>query len=172
MKPSVGSAPAQEKREEPQETRIDAGHPHRQLSYVFTTRAALDGPVDLQKESADFEVASIFPDDETQFKTMDFSAFRLRTSHPVDEETVVYGDTVTLTQDGETVPAYLRVDGRHISIDPQNELSSGSDVTLELSNGVQNLYGEELAGGFTRTFSPRNTKPRETLVQEAAQIYV
>ncbi|HAJ42103.1 MAG TPA: hypothetical protein DCM00_05510, partial [Alcanivorax sp.] len=57
---------------------------------------------------------------------------------------------------------------RHISIDPQNELSSGSDVTLELSNGVQNLYGEELAGGFTRTFSPRNTKPRVTLVQEAA----
>ncbi|MBD3649930.1 MAG: Ig-like domain-containing protein, partial [Alcanivorax sp.] len=137
-------------------------------SVDFKTRAALEGkPRALRQLSDTFEVASVSPDgDDLPF--LDFSSVNLVMTQPLDRQTVVYGDTVTLTQDGETVPAYLRVDGRHISIDPQNELSSGSDVTLELSNGVQNLYGEELAGGFTRTFSPRNTKPRETLVQEAA----
>ncbi len=137
-------------------------------SVDFKTRAALEGkPRALRQLSDSFEVASVSPDgDDLPF--LDFSSVNLVMTQPLDRQTVVYGDTVTLTQDGETVPAYLRVDGRHISIDPQNELSSGSDVTLELSNGVQNLYGEELAGGFTRTFSPRNTKPRETLVQEAA----
>ena len=137
-------------------------------SVDFKTRAALEGkPRALRQLSDTFEVASVSPDgDDLPF--LDFSSVNLVMTQPLDRQTVVYGDTVTLTQGGETVPAYLRVDGRHISIDPQNELSSGSDVTLELSNGVQNLYGEELAGGFTRTFSPRNTKPRETLVQEAA----
>ncbi len=137
-------------------------------SVDFKTRAALEGkPRALRQLSDSFGVASVSPDgDDLPF--LDFSSVNLVMTQPLDRQTVVYGDTVTLTQDGETVPAYLRVDGRHISIDPQNELSSGSDVTLELSNGVQNLYGEELAGGFTRTFSPRNTKPRVTLVQEAA----
>ncbi|MGB1409326.1 Ig-like domain-containing protein, partial [Alloalcanivorax venustensis] len=137
-------------------------------SVDFKTRAALEGkPRALRQLSDTFEVASVSPDG-ADLPFLDFSSVNLVMTQPLDRQTVVYGDTVTLTQDGQTVPAYLRVDGRHISIDPQNELSSGSDVTLELSNGVQNLYGEELAGGFTRTFSPRNTKPRETLVQEAA----
>ena len=43
----------------------------------FTTRAALEGPIETQKTAASFEVESIFPDD-GQFKSMDFSSFRLR----------------------------------------------------------------------------------------------
>jgi len=137
-------------------------------SVDFKTRAALEGkPRALRQLSDTFEVASVSPDG-ADLPFLDFSSVNLVMTQPLDRQTVVYGDTVTLTQDGQTVPAYLRVDGRHISIDPQNELSSDSDVTLELTSGVQNLYGEELAGGFTRTFSPRDTTPRVTLVQEAA----
>ena len=136
-------------------------------SVDFKTRAALEGkPRALRQLSDSFEVASVSPDgDDLPF--LDFSSVNLVMTQPLDRQTVVYGDTVTLTQNGQTVPAQLRVDGRQISIDPDEVLEPGSDVTLELTNGVQNQYGDAF-GGFTRTFSPRNTKPRVTLVQEAA----
>jgi len=136
-------------------------------SVDFTTRAALEGkPRALRQLSDSFEVASVSPDgDDLPF--LDFSSVNLVMTQPLDRQTVVYGDTVTLTQNGQTVPAQLRVDGRQISIDPDDVLEPGSEVTLELTNGVQNQYGDAFAG-FTRTFSPRDTKPRETLVQEAA----
>ena len=136
-------------------------------SVDFTTRAALEGkPRALRQLSDTFEVASVSPDgDDLPF--LDFSSVNLVMTQPLDRQTLVYGDTVTLTQNGQTVPAQLRVDGRHISLDPEQVLEPGSEVTLELTNGVQNLYGDAF-GGFTRTFSPLDTKPRETLVQEAA----
>ncbi|NQY84516.1 MAG: Ig-like domain-containing protein [Alcanivorax sp.] len=136
-------------------------------SVDFTTRAALEGkPRALRQLSDSFEVASVSPDgDDLPF--LDFSSVNLVMTQPLDRQTVVYGDTVTLTQNGQTVPAQLRVDGRQISIDPDEVLEPGSDVTLDITNGVQNQYGDAFAG-FTRTFSPRDTKPRETLVQEAA----
>ena len=136
-------------------------------SVDFTTRAALAGkPRALRQLSDSFEVASVSPDgDDLPF--LDFSSVNLVMTQPLDRQTVVYGDTVTLTQNGQTVPAQLRVDGRQISIDPEQVLEPGTEVTLDITNGVRNLYGDAF-GGFTRTFSPRDTKPRETLVQEAA----
>jgi hypothetical protein len=136
-------------------------------SVDFKTRAALEGkPRALRQLSDTFEVASVSPDG-ADLPFLDFSSVNLVMTQPLDRQTVVYGDTVTLTQNGQTVPAQLRVDGRHISIDPDEVLEPGSEVTLELSNGVQNQYGDAF-GGFTRTFAPLDTKPRETLVQEAA----
>ena len=136
-------------------------------SVDFKTRAALEGkPRALRQLSDSFEVASVSPDgDDLPF--LDFSSVNLVMTQPLDRQTVVYGDTVTLTQNGQTVPAQLRVDGRQISIDPEQVLEPGTEVTLDITNGVRNLYGDAF-GGFTRTFSPRDTKPRETLVQEAA----
>ena len=134
----------------------------------FTTRAALEGPADLQKESPDFEVASIFPDDETQFKTMDFSAFRLRTSHPVDEETVVYGDTVSLTRDGQLVPAVLLSKGNALTVDPVDDMTPGVEYVLSV-DGVVSRFGDPIAS-FERTVTPIKTSSptgqRETLVTE------
>ncbi len=143
----------------------DAAIPDGSLD--FTTRAALEGnPRALRQLSNTFEVASVSPDgDDLPF--LDFSSVNLVMTQPLDRQTLVYGDTVTLTQNGETVPAQLRVDGRQISIDPEQVLEPGTEVTLDITNGVRNLYGDAF-GGFTRTFSPRDTKPRETLVQEAA----
>lgn len=143
----------------------DAAIPDGSLD--FTTRAALEGkPRALRQLSDSFEVASVSPDGDA-LPFLDFSSVNLVMTQPLDRHTVVYGDTVTLTQDGQTVPAHLRVDGRYISIDPQKAFSDSGDVTLEITSGVRNLYGEPFTG-FTRTFSPLNTEPRETLVQRAA----
>ncbi len=132
----------------------------------FTTRTALEGPSDLQKESPEFEVASIFPDDNSQFKTMDFSAFRLRTSHPLDEQSAVYGDTVSLTRDGELVPAVLLSSGNALTVDPVTDMTPGRDYVLRVE-GLVSRFGDTITP-FERTVTPIKTSSptgkRETLV--------
>lgn len=120
----------------------------------FTTRAAVQGPVRQQQETADFEVAEIFPDDE-RFGTMDFSAFRLRTSHPMDQSSAVYGDTIQLTRAGELVPAVLVAQGNAITVDPVEDMTPGATYTLSV-NGLTSRFGETIAP-FEREVVPRDT---------------
>lgn len=120
----------------------------------FTTRAALEGPVETQKTASTFEVESLFPDDQ-MFESMDFTTFRVRTSHPIDPTTAVYGDTVSLTKDGELVDALLLVGRNAISVDPKEDMTPGA--TYELSvNGVESVFGEAIAA-FTHSTVPQDT---------------
>lgn len=120
----------------------------------FTTRAALEGPISTQKSAADFKVDSLFPDDQ-QFESMDFTTFRLRTSHPIDESTAMYGDTISLTRDGELVPAQLLVGRTAISVDPKEDMSPGA--TYELSvNGLKSVFGDDIEA-YTHTTVPQDT---------------
>ena len=120
----------------------------------FTTRAALQGPVETQKTATNFEVESLFPDDQ-QFESMDFSTFRLRTSHPIERSTVVYGDTVSLSKDGELVDAQMLVSRNAISVDPIEDMTPGA--TYELSvNGIKSVFGEDIAP-YTHTTVPQDT---------------
>ena len=136
-------------------------------SVDFKTRAALEGkPRALRQLSDTFEAARVRPDG-AALPCLACPAVHLVRTQPRDPPAGVHGDRGTPPQDGQTVPAQLRVDGRQISIDPEQVLEPGTEVTLDITNGVRNLYGDAF-GGFTRTFSPRDTKPRETLVQEAA----
>ena len=74
-------------------------------SVDFTTRAALEGkPRALRQLSDSFEVASVSPDGDN-LPFLDFSTVNLVMTQPLDRQTLVYGDTVTLTQNGQTVPA-------------------------------------------------------------------
>ncbi|ASK36033.1 hypothetical protein CEK62_17400 [Alcanivorax sp. N3-2A] len=132
----------------------------------FTTRAAFKGPADLQKTDPDFKIASIFPDDDTQFKTLDFSSFRLRTSHPLADQTAVYGETVSLTHEGELVPAVLLAKGNAITVDPLVDMTPGDQYQLSVT-GLTSRFGETIED-FERTVTPLDTKSptgkRETLV--------
>lgn len=134
----------------------------------FTTRAALEGPIETQKTAASFEVESIFPDDE-QFESMDFSSFRLRTTHPIDASTAVYGDTISLMNNGEVVPALLLVGRSSITVDPLEDMTPGD--TYELSvNGVKSQLGEDIAAYSHSTVPQDTTSPttgeRAVLVTE------
>lgn len=134
----------------------------------FTTRAALEGPVDLQKADTTFKVAAIFPDDDTPFKTLDFSSFRLRTSQPLDADSAVYGETVSLTHDGDLVPALLLAKGTAITVDPINDLTPGEKYELTV-NGLKSRFDDTIQE-FKRTVTPLDTKSptgeRETLVTQ------
>ncbi|MFP1681612.1 Ig-like domain-containing protein [Alloalcanivorax sp. C16-1] len=133
----------------------------------FTTRPALEGPVTLQQESPAFEVASIFPDDE-QFMTVDFSSFRLRTSHPLDESSAVYGDTVKLMRGDELVPALLIAKGNALTVDPLQDMTPGDTYRLTVE-GLRSRFDETIEP-FQREVQPRNTASptgeRATLVTE------
>ena len=120
----------------------------------FTTRAALEGPLDTQQTAASFEVESIFPDDD-QFESMDFSSFRLRTTKPIDASTAVYGDTVSLMSNGELVPAQLLVGRTAITVDPLEDMTPGQTYELGV-NGVLSQSGETIAG-FTHSTVPQDT---------------
>lgn len=123
----------------------------------FTTRAALEGPIETQKTAASFEVESIFPDD-GQFKSMDFSSFRLRTTHPIDASSAVYGDTISLMNNGEVVPALLLVGRTTITVDPLEDMTPGD--TYELSvNGVKSQLGEDIAAYSHSTVPQDTTSP-------------
>jgi hypothetical protein len=134
----------------------------------FTTRAALTGPVSLQRTDATFKVASIFPDDETPFKTLDFSSFRLRTSQPIDNRSAVYGETVTLTHAGQVVPALLLTKGNAITVDPLTDMTPGEEYQLSVQ-GLTSRFGDTIET-FQRTLTPLDTKSptgkRATLVTQ------
>ena len=120
----------------------------------FTTRAAEQGPVRQQQESADFEITTVFPDDQ-QFKTMDFSSFRLRTSHPMDQKSAVYGDTIRLTRAGELVPAVLVAQGNAITVDPLQDMTPGATYTLTV-DGLKSRFDETIER-FEREVKPLDT---------------
>ncbi|EKF73118.1 hypothetical protein A11A3_15232 [Alcanivorax hongdengensis A-11-3] len=122
----------------------------------FTTRAALQGmgSVTQQKSSDSFEVASMFPDDQT-FKTMDFSTFRLQTTQPIDRTTATYGDTIKLMHDGELVPALLLVGRTQITVDPDEDLTPGDSYELTV-NGVKSTFGGSIAA-FSHSMTPLDT---------------
>ena len=143
----------------------------------FTTRAALEGaPRDQRRLDDSFDVASVSPDG-SDLPFLDFSSLDLVLTQPVNRASVVYGESVTLTQNGNLVPATVLVDGNRISIDPRDTvnqqgdsvepLTPGEPVTLELTSAITNEQGEALPG-LTREFTPLDTEPRSTLVQEAA----
>lgn len=120
----------------------------------FTTRAALEGPLATQRTSDTFEVSSLFPDD-GQFKSMDFSSFRVRTTQAIDVSSAVYGSTVSLMSNGELVPAQLLVGRTAITVDPKDDMVPGQTYELVI-DGVKNEAGDTIAA-FTHSTVPQDT---------------
>ncbi|MCH8499397.1 MAG: Ig-like domain-containing protein [Marinobacter sp.] len=143
----------------------------------FTTRAALSGVLALDSLASEFEVVDMLPAPDSFFQPMDFSTFLFRTSQPIHPDSVVYGETISLTDSaGALVPANVLVKGRYLTLDPctapdprdcgsqQDRLDANQHYTLAL-DGISNLHGDTLS--FSRSFQPRNTGPSVILFQEA-----
>ena len=135
----------------------------------FTTRAAFDGALSNQVTADQFEVESLFPDDGL-FKSMDFTSFRLRTTQPIDRRSVTYGETISLTRNGELVDALLLVSGSAITVDPLEDMTPGDTYTLEVA-GLRNQRGDEITRYSHSTVPQDTTSPttgeRAVLVTEA-----
>src|SRR5699024_12548827 len=79
---------------------------------------------------------------------MAFSTLRLQFTQPLDRQTVVYGDgpdaTVALLDNNdEVVPAWLVIDGPHLTIDPKEDLTAGQEYRLSFAtDAITSVYGE------------------------------
>lgn len=124
----------------------DVGQP-----LIFTTRAALEGPVNARSTSTTkFDVEHITPNPESfllgneGLGLFNFSTIRLQLTQPVNTKTLVYGTgstaSIKLTDAaGNLVKATVLVDGNKISIDPDADLDATQAYTLSINNKLESL---------------------------------
>lgn len=129
----------------------------------FTTRAAIEGPSELQKLTPAFQVAQMTPTPtgflmgSQPFGLVDFSTIRLLMTQPIDTRSVRYGagptNTISLMQGSTLVPARVIVQGSHLSIDPEQDLDPSKSYTLSLNTGLKSALGQALVPGNYAAFS-------------------
>ncbi len=133
---------------------------------LFETRFAVDGPNAQRGHDSVLRVEAVFPDGE-QRPFMDFSTVRLRFNQRLDADSLVYGESVSLTHDGDPVPATLLVKGDAVTLDPKQDLTPGERYTLTLAPSVRGFQGAALAdGGLRRSWVARDSRPRTVMVQD------
>lgn len=137
----------------------------------FSTRAASAGARDTRVEQGAFRITRAMPDD-TDLPIMDFSDVRLQFSQPLNTETVSYGDGVAdsvslLDASGAVVDALVLAKGPFLTIDPLTDLIAGEDYTLSVGANLQSEFGDAVEP-WSLAFTPKDSMPRETLVQRAA----
>ena len=136
----------------------------------FTTRARTEGAASAVSTDSEFRVANMIPDGR-DWPLMDFSTLRLRFTQPIASSSVAYGDSVVLRDSaGQTVEAHAIASGHALTIDPVTDLQPGQEYELALNSDLKSTLGEALQpGAFSaRTLTPKDSRPRETLVQKAA----
>jgi len=134
----------------------------------FDTSAATSGPADTVSEGP-FTVVRMIPDGGT-LPLMDFSTLRLQFTQPLENGSIRYGTDVSLKDaDGQLVEATVIAHGPYLTIDPKKDLTPGQQYTLSLTSGVTSTLGNALAPGdfSARTLTPRDSKPRAVMVQNA-----
>ena len=131
----------------------------------FTTRGEAAGPRTTAITSASFELEKIVPDGNA-FPVADFSSLRLQFSHPLDENTVTYGTSISLLDESAAlVPAAVLVSGPKLTIDPQQDLDPAQGYQLVIAdNALYDRFGNPLAGE-SRDLQPAKTAPRSLLAQ-------
>lgn len=143
---------------------------------TFTVRPDRQGPVEKTWSANEFKVASVTPSDTSTEPMLDFSSIRMTFTHPLDPQTAVYGESITLEQNGKLVNATLLVSGRHITIDPVNapgdinynaDLIPDEPVTVTIGTDVKDTSGNALSEPFAKTLVPQDTRPRSMMVQVA-----
>lgn len=126
----------------------DVGQP-----LIFTTRAALEGPVNARSTSiTKFDVEHITPNPESfllgdeGLGLFNFSTIRLQMTQPVNAKTLVYGDSIKLTDAaGGLVKSTILVDGNKISIDPDSDLNPAQVYTLSINDKLKSLKSQSFS---------------------------
>jgi len=152
----------------------------------FATRTLFDGPNHQVEATDSFEVASAVPLPDSQksqpgdFGPMNFSTFRLKTTHPVHPQWEDKGGSVELTDSNdEPVDAKVIIRGNSISVDPcvtetlagcgskEDVLEAGETYTLSLKNLPSRTDGDQMLNQEFK-YTPRDTAP--TVVAEQINV--
>ncbi len=124
--------------------------------------------VPVEYDATQFYITESFPQDDLPY--LDISVFHFTLSQVVDAKTVVLGQSFSLIKEGEvdTVSGTLLVKGRYISFDPDADLDSSAQYTLNITNSIKSVSGLVLNSGdyAAKIFTPRSTMPRLDIVQK------
>lgn len=113
---------------------------------AFKTEPALSGPLMERTEGVDFRIARILPTANSRYPATDLSVLRVQFTEPLDESTLVYGETFSLKDgNGELVPAEVYVRGHRVTIDPVDYLDPSQTYSMEVTEGIKSdLLGASL----------------------------
>ena len=138
----------------------------------FKTAPATSGPLLSQTEGTGFELARTIPDGGSDYPVTDFTTFRLQFTEPVDPQSVVYGQTIRLTdQAGEPVNAEVYVKGHRVTVDPEGYLDPAQTYNLTVTSGIKSaLLGDTLSEDHTLTFNPVDSRSPTGKRQIMAQV--
>lgn len=138
----------------------------------FKTAPATSGPLLSQTEGTGFELARTIPDGGSDYPVTDFTTFRLQFTEPVDPQSVVYGQTIRLTdQAGEPVNAEVYVKDHRVTVDPEGYLDPAQTYNLTVTSGIKSaLLGDTLSEDHTLTFNPVDSRSPTGKRQIMAQV--
>lgn len=109
----------------------------------FTTAPATSGPLLDRTEGNGFRVARFIPSGNDTYPATDMSVFRIQFTEPVEERTLIYGDTISLLDArGEPVPAQMHVQGHRVTIDPEDDLDPAQTYTINLTDKIRSTIAE------------------------------
>ncbi|WP_417531510.1 Ig-like domain-containing protein [Marinobacter lipolyticus] len=141
----------------------------------FTTAPATQGPLLDRTEGNGFRVARFIPKGDDAYPATDISVIRIQFTEPVDEQTLIYGDTISLLDaSNEPVPAEMYVQGHRVTVDPEGDLDPSQTYSISLTEGIRSTIADaplELPPEAPWTFTPLDsTSPkgvRERMAQTA-----
>ena len=167
------------------DTSIDMPNAEGKPGIQFATRALFDGPNNQVEASDSFEIVSAVPLPDSQksqpgeFGPMNFSTFRLKTTHPVHPQWEEIGSVELTDSSGEPVDAKVIIRGNSITVDPcvtetlagcgskEDLLEAGETYTLSLNNLRSKTDGDQTLSQELQ-FTPRDTAP--TVVAEQINV--
>ncbi|WP_297798033.1 Ig-like domain-containing protein [uncultured Marinobacter sp.] len=141
----------------------------------FTTAPATRGPLLDRTEGNGFRVARMIPKGTDAYPATDISVLRIQFTEPVNEQTLIYGETISLLDASNTpVPAEMYVQGHRVTVDPDDDLDPSQTYTISLTEGIRSTIADAplaLPPEAPWTFTPLDsTSPkgvRERMAQTA-----
>jgi hypothetical protein len=125
---------------------------------------AFDTEADRPQAGKTLAVTSVIPDPSDQ--VYDISNFRVSFSEPVDQRSVVYGDTVLFTDDaGNLIEGTVFSRASQIVFDPAQDLTPGK-YTLTITGDLKDAGGERMLNDVTYTFNVKSSYPHATIYAE------
>lgn len=141
----------------------------------FTTAPASRGPLLERTEGSGFRVARFIPKGDDVYPATDISVLRIQFTEPVEEDSLRYGETISLLDaNKDPVPAEMYVQGHRVTVDPEGDLDPSQTYTISLTDGIRSTIADaplELPPEAPWTFTPLDsTSPngvRERMAQTA-----
>ncbi|WP_228257402.1 Ig-like domain-containing protein [Marinobacter sp. NP-4(2019)] len=139
----------------------------------FTTAPATRGPLLGRTEGNGFRVARLIPKGDDAYPATDISVLRIQFTEPVNEQSLRYGETISLLDaSNNPVPAEMYVQGHRVTVDPEGDLDPSQTYTISLTEGIRSTIADtplSLPAEAPWTFTPLDSASPKGVRERMAQ---